>query len=457
MRKRSVVDPLLNWIHEGSTGEWSFHHPSDAQRESIVFLIGSFLAIFILWKGQLPYWVTTKKVKGKVKREWKCIPIPILWPFKILTVLYHEISHAIVGKLSIWCKIWWKKYGYHNKDKKKKENKEKKDEEEKGAKILYIMVDKYEGGSTCFSEDGVPPSMILTLPAGYLGSCLFGCWFLFTGCRSLPPVRSLNLMPTFTVDAKWSKYGAISLLILTFISFLVCARVRPKSITKQVWHRICAWYYRHVKQDADAADNMMKDHKKLKRGEEGQRKQKDDNDEYMPTDHEQHTSLEIIMGCFLLVLVILVLAWIWDDSIYLRFVMLFMGLLSSLYAVWDIVLDGIKYGKSADSDVTLMAKEFEARKIEARKIEAQTENDEEVCPDRLPLLTHAGKPNAMLCNQLAAEQAIESREFMPALFHYGPADLLDDAHHLKNSVSDWVGDASTTDAATAAVRTSTTV
>ncbi|WVO12991.1 hypothetical protein L204_100600 [Cryptococcus depauperatus] len=48
MRKRSVVDPLLNWIHEGSTGEWSFLHPTDAQRESIVFLIGSFLAIFIL-------------------------------------------------------------------------------------------------------------------------------------------------------------------------------------------------------------------------------------------------------------------------------------------------------------------------------------------------------------------------------------------------------------------------
>lgn len=62
-----------------------------------------------------------------------------------------------------------------------------------------------------------------------------------------------------------------------------------------------------------------------------------------------------IIGCSLLVGILLWAAWNWDDSIYLRFVMLGMGLLSALYAVWDIALDGIKYAEVAESDATLMA------------------------------------------------------------------------------------------------------
>lgn len=55
----------------------------------------------------------------KKVRVWKSVPIPILWPFKILTVLYHEVrfaqkynksskltvmqlSHAVVGMLTFW-------------------------------------------------------------------------------------------------------------------------------------------------------------------------------------------------------------------------------------------------------------------------------------------------------------------------------------------------------------------
>lgn len=59
------------------------------------------------------------KKTGVIKkvRVWKSVPIPILWPFKILTVLYHEVrfaqkynksskltvmqlSHAVVGMLT---------------------------------------------------------------------------------------------------------------------------------------------------------------------------------------------------------------------------------------------------------------------------------------------------------------------------------------------------------------------
>lgn len=36
------------------------------------------------------------KKTGVIKkvRVWKSVPIPILWPFKILTVLYHEVRFA---------------------------------------------------------------------------------------------------------------------------------------------------------------------------------------------------------------------------------------------------------------------------------------------------------------------------------------------------------------------------
>lgn len=65
-----------------------------------------------------------------------------------------------------------------------------------------------------------------------------------------------------------------------------------------------------------------------------------------------------IIGCSLLVGILLWAAWNWDDSIYLRFAMLGMGLLSALYAVWDIALDGIKYAEVAESDATLMAEVY---------------------------------------------------------------------------------------------------
>lgn len=52
---------------------------------------------------------------------------------------------------------------------------------------------------------------------------------------------------------------------------------------------------------------------------------------------------------------IVAVAWYLSDSIYLRFVILFIGVMNALYAIWDIFLDGIKYGTEA-SDVTLMVR-----------------------------------------------------------------------------------------------------
>lgn len=50
MEVRGLVDPLLNWVKEGSDGNWSPSHPTDAQRESILFLCGAFLFILVFWQ-----------------------------------------------------------------------------------------------------------------------------------------------------------------------------------------------------------------------------------------------------------------------------------------------------------------------------------------------------------------------------------------------------------------------
>lgn len=50
MEVRGLVDPLVNWVKEGSDGNWSPSHPTDAQRESILFLCGAFLLILVFWQ-----------------------------------------------------------------------------------------------------------------------------------------------------------------------------------------------------------------------------------------------------------------------------------------------------------------------------------------------------------------------------------------------------------------------
>ena len=51
-------------------------------------------------------------------------------------------------------------------------------------------------------------------------------------------------------------------------------------------------------------------------------------------------------------------AWYFDDSVYLRFVILFLGNMNAWYAIFDIYLDGFKYSGVQQSDATLMAKAF---------------------------------------------------------------------------------------------------
>lgn len=64
---------------------------------------------------------------------------------------------------------------------------------------------------------------------------------------------------------------------------------------------------------------------------------------------------------------VIAVTWFLWDSLYLRFVVLFLGLINALYAIWDVHIDGIAYGKIASSDCTAMAAEFNnKRKKEVR-------------------------------------------------------------------------------------------
>ncbi|WRT64245.1 uncharacterized protein IL334_001176 [Kwoniella shivajii] len=430
-----ALGPISDWIERGSFGDWSPSHPSDAQRESMLFLAAAFVFILLLWQGKfttpapffkrIPDEGKVKKTKRKITDgridsliiglKWYTISIPLLVPFKLLTVLYHELGHAVVGMLS----IWWKemKYGMNG---------------ERG-RIEYIMVDRYEGGLTQFGG-GTEPNYKLTLPAGYRASCLIGCWFLFTG-----------------FDAKWSKFGAITLFLLTSFATLVCFLVRAKSGILQNWHRIGAIMYKWIFCNKEMAKRKMRKHQ-LKREERNETARYKHDSEGAPTEKDLHASQDIIMGCSLLVGVILFLAWNWDDSIYLRFVMLFMGLLSALYAVWDIVLDGLRYAKVAKSDVTYMADEHNKRadKYNEKFPEGRRKHHRST---RFYALIWLLRKTSMIILVIViayfvfhlkkSEQAIESREFLPAQFHYGPADLEQDAKiaggRIQGTVKDWMG------------------
>ncbi|OUM58726.1 hypothetical protein PIROE2DRAFT_47712 [Piromyces sp. E2] len=100
--------------------------PTDHQTTTLIIIGVYILVILIFWNVK---YLST-----------------ILWPFKIFTVGLHELSHALAGILT-------------------------------GAKIESIKVDADEGGC-CTMRGG---KQWVTLPAGYIGSSLFGALMIFCG------------------------------------------------------------------------------------------------------------------------------------------------------------------------------------------------------------------------------------------------------------------------------------
>ena len=153
----------------------------------------------------------------------------------------------------------------------------------------------------------------------------------------------------------------------------------------------------------------------------------------------------------LLIATVIAITWYLSDSIYLRFVILFIGVMNALYAIWDIFLDGIKYS-TEQSDATLMVRMLSDRRrvslsascslADVNRARKLTRHDVRLFCVRYEVLTGADysiiwlscQVTALLLSLIGAlywhketiaQQAVESRRFLPSPNHYGAADLVD--------------------------------
>lgn len=65
-----------------------------------------------------------------------------------------------------------------------------------------------------------------------------------------------------------------------------------------------------------------------------------------------------ILFIAIILLAILFVAWYFSDSIALRFIILFLGVMSSLYAIVDVWVDGVVHKKDAGSDCRVFAEHY---------------------------------------------------------------------------------------------------
>ncbi|KAH8978710.1 peptidase M50B-like-domain-containing protein [Lactarius akahatsu] len=111
----------------------------------------------------------------------------IIYPFKLLTVGFHEMSHAFMGVLTC-------------------------------AHIHSIELDPDEGGATTMSG-GIP---WLTLPAGYLGSGLIGAALIACGFDTdASKVASLVLAVFFLFTLWWARRNLLTWVLLLGMSGLI--------------------------------------------------------------------------------------------------------------------------------------------------------------------------------------------------------------------------------------------
>jgi len=111
----------------------------------------------------------------------------IIYPFKLLTVGFHEMSHAFMGVLTC-------------------------------AHIHSIELDPDEGGATMMSG-GIP---WLTLPAGYLGSGLIGAALIACGFdTNASKVASLVLAVFFIFTLWWARRNLLTWVLLLGMSGLI--------------------------------------------------------------------------------------------------------------------------------------------------------------------------------------------------------------------------------------------
>ncbi|KII89323.1 hypothetical protein PLICRDRAFT_40981 [Plicaturopsis crispa FD-325 SS-3] len=141
--------------------------PNATQRTTLIVAGCYIVAIAILW--HVPY-------LNK-----------ILYPFKLLTVGFHEMSHAFMGVLTC-------------------------------ATIHSIELDPDEGGATSMSG-GIP---WITLPAGYLGSSFIGAALIVCGFDTdASKVASLVLAVFFLFTLWWARRNLLTWALIFVMSGLI--------------------------------------------------------------------------------------------------------------------------------------------------------------------------------------------------------------------------------------------
>ncbi|RPD59247.1 hypothetical protein L226DRAFT_536265 [Lentinus tigrinus ALCF2SS1-7] len=141
--------------------------PNATQRTTLIVAACYIVAIAILW--HLPY-----------------VSV-IIYPFKLLTVGFHEMSHAFAGVLTC-------------------------------AHIHSVELDPDEGGATRMSG-GIP---WITLPAGYLGSSLIGAALIVCGFdTNASKIASLALAAFFLFTLWWARKSWVTWLLIFLMSGLI--------------------------------------------------------------------------------------------------------------------------------------------------------------------------------------------------------------------------------------------
>ncbi|KAG8732731.1 pre-mRNA-splicing factor cwc22, partial [Ceratobasidium sp. 423] len=141
--------------------------PNDTQRTTLIIAGVYVIAIGLLW--HIPF------------LSW------IIYPFKLLTVGFHEMSHAFAGVLTC-------------------------------AKIHSIELDPDEGGATRMSG-GI--SMI-TLPAGYIGSCFIGACLIACGFdTNASKIACIVLAVFFLITLWWARKNWLTWVLIAGMTGLI--------------------------------------------------------------------------------------------------------------------------------------------------------------------------------------------------------------------------------------------
>ncbi|KAK0535557.1 hypothetical protein OC835_002340 [Tilletia horrida] len=120
---------------------------------------------------------------------WHFPVLNIIYPFKLLTVGFHEFGHAFAGVLTC-------------------------------ARIESISLDPHEGGATRM-RGGNP---YITLPAGYLGSSLIGAALIACGFdEKASKIASIVVGAFFVVTLFWARRSIISWLLIIGMAGLIVA------------------------------------------------------------------------------------------------------------------------------------------------------------------------------------------------------------------------------------------